>query len=303
MKAADLLTSPPPATGWSLDGRMAVVVRRQARGELRSAAVEVPEGTFEVGPVGLQDVDQDKLRPILNRLQQEVEGSRRAAVVVPSGWLRSHVLEFEQLPRRRQDIHEMLVWRLKKLLPVPPLTLRLAPVVQPAADGPRRLLVMAGVDRAIAELEAAFESVDVAPGIITSRIFALVDGSVAPGPILTVQQETGVLSLLLLIDDQPRVVRTKLMAGGGWAAIEREVSLTVGFIESQLGIEQDLALVASFEDESLADQFNQWVAATPRVSRAQEVRPSFVFDGTAVRERARSFRLDPIVNVLSGGVR
>ena len=51
MKIVDLLTSPPPATGWSLDGSLAAVVRRQSKAELRCAAVEIPEETFDVGPV------------------------------------------------------------------------------------------------------------------------------------------------------------------------------------------------------------------------------------------------------------
>ena len=150
MKISDLLTSPPPATGWSLDSTMAVVVRRQSKGELRSAAVEVPDGTFEVGPVGLQAVDEEKLRPVLARLQDEVEGTKRAAVVVPTGWLRTHILEFDQLPRRQADLREMVLWRLKKLLPVAPSSLRLATVTQPPSEGARRLLVLVGVERAIA---------------------------------------------------------------------------------------------------------------------------------------------------------
>ncbi len=142
---------------------MAAVVRRQRKAELRCAAVEIPDGTFDVGPVGLQAVDEDQLRPVLTRLQDEVEGSKRAAVVVPTGWLRTHMLEFEELPRRQADIREMVLWRLKKLLPVAPTSLRLATVTQPPSEGHRRLLVLVGVERAMASLESVFESVGVFP--------------------------------------------------------------------------------------------------------------------------------------------
>ncbi len=128
MKINDLLTSPPPATGWTLDTAMAAVVRRQEKTGLRCAAVEMPGDAFEVGPVGLQTVDEDKLRPVLARLQDEVEGSKRAAVVIPTGWLRTHMLEFDNLPRRQADVKDMVMWRLKKMLPVPPSSLRLAMV-------------------------------------------------------------------------------------------------------------------------------------------------------------------------------
>ena len=56
MKIKDLLTSPPPATGWTLDVAMAAVVRRQDKTGLRCAAVEMPDGVFEVGPNQYQAV-------------------------------------------------------------------------------------------------------------------------------------------------------------------------------------------------------------------------------------------------------
>ena len=303
MKIVDLLTSPPPATGWSLDGALAAVVRRQAKGELRCAAVEIPEETFDVGPVGLQAVDQDKLRPVLTRLQQEVEGSKRAALVVPSGWFRTHLIEFDELPRRQLDLHDMVVWRLKKLLPVAPSSLRLATVPQPPTDGPRRLLVMVGIEHALADLEAVFESAGVSPGIITPRIFAMAGGTGTPGPILNIQQEEGFLSLVLLIDDSPHVVRTKLLASNDWAVIERELMMTIGFIEASLGVEGGLTVAVSVEDQELNDRLLSWIASNPTLSSVETAPPSLVFEGTAVRDRVRPFRLDPLVNVLSGEVR
>jgi len=217
MKISELVTSPPPATGWSLDAAMAAVVRRQGKGELRCAAVDIPERAFEVGPVGLQAVDEERLRPVLTRLQDEVEGSIRAAVVVPTGWLRTHLLEFDELPRRQADVKEMVMWRLKKLLPVAPTSLRLTTVAQPPTEGARRLLILVGVERAIASLESVFESVGVSPGIITPRVFALADGSGEASRVLAIQQERGFLSIMLLLNDVPRVVRTKPLPNDDWS--------------------------------------------------------------------------------------
>jgi hypothetical protein len=303
MKTSELYTSPPPATGWSLDGTMAVVVRRQGKGELRCAAVDVPDGIFEVGPVGLQAVDEDKLRPVLQRLQDEVEGTRRVAVVVPTGWLRTHILEFDKLPRRQADIREIVLWRLKKLLPVAPSSLRLATVAQPPSDGVRRLLILVGVERALAGLESAFAAVGVSPGLISPRVFAVADGGGASSRVLAVQQESGFLSIMLLVDDQPKVVRTKPLPADDWAVVERELSLTLGFIRTNLGIEGGLNVGVSVENDVLSDRLKGWIAATDTLSPMASAPPSMAFDGTAVRDRVRSFRLDPVVNLMSGGVR
>lgn len=303
MKIPDFLTSPPPATGWSLDDETAAVVRRQAKGELRCAAADIPADTFEVGPVGLQSLDEDRLRPVLTRLQQEVEGSNRAAVVLPTGWLRTHLLEFEELPRRQADIKEVVMWRLKKLLPVAPTSLRLTTVTQPRGDGAHRLLVMAGVERALASLESVFASVGVSPGILTPRIFTVTDGGSSVPRFLAIQQETGFLSIMLLLDDSPYVVRTKPLPSNDWAVVERELNLTLGFIETSLGINDELKVGISVENDELARRLTGWVEAATSLSLARTESPSAVFRGTAIRDRAGSFRLDPVVNVMSGGVR
>jgi len=303
MKLLELFTSPPPATGWSLDTAMAAVVRRPGKTELRCAAVDIPDGTFEVGPVGLQAVDEDRLRPVLTRLQQEVEGSKRAAVVVPTGWLRTHLLEFDELPRRQADIRDMVLWRLKKLLPVAPSSLRLATVSQPPTDGARRLLILVGVERAMASLESVFESVGVSPGLLAPRIFAVADGSAMASRVLAVQQESGFLSIMLVLDDSPRLVRTKPLPSNDWAVVERELNLTLAFIETKLGIEDGLTVGMSVESDPLADRLKEWVEVSDKLSPGATEPPSLVFDGTAIRDRVGSFRLDPVVNVMSGGVR
>lgn len=303
MNIKELLTSPPPATGWSLDVAMAAVVRRQEKTGLRCAALDMPSGVFEVGPVGLQAVDEEMLRPVLARLQQEVEGSNRAAVVVPTGWLRTHMLEFDQLPRRQADIKDMVMWRLKKMLPVAPSSLRLAMVPQPQTEGRRRLLILVGVERALASLESVFDSVDVSLSIITPRVFAVADGTNTASPNLAIQQESGFLSIMLLLNDAPQVVRTKPLPADDWAVVERELNLTLGYIESSLGVESGLSVGISVENEALADCVKNWVASSEKMSPMVAPPPSLVFDGTVIRDRVGSFRLDPVVNVMSGGVR
>ncbi len=303
MKIPDTFTSPPASTGWSLDTEVAAVVRRQAKTELRCAAVDIPEGTFDIGPVGLQAVDEDKLRPVLTRLQEEVEGSNRAAVVVPTGWLRTHLLKFEELPRRQADIHDMVMWRLKKLLPVPPSSLRLATVAQPPTEGDRRLLILVGVERAMADLEAVFESVKVSPGLITPRLFAVAGGADLGSPMLTIQQESGSLSIMLLLDDSPYVVRTKPLVASDWAVVQRELVLTMAFIESRFDVKDGMTVGLSVEDEHLGDRLKNWVAEEASLTAASTPAPSLAFDGTAIRDRVGAHRLDPVVNVVSGGVR
>jgi len=303
MKLHELLTSPPLATGWSLDPEMAAVVRRHGRGDLGCAAVEVPAGTFEVGPVGLQMVDQERLRPLLTRLQGEITGSKRAALVLPTGWLRSHLLEFDHLPRRQSDVRDVVLWRLKKLLPVPPASLRLAMINQPSTGDSRRLLVLVGVERAIASLESVFESVGVSLGFVTPRVFAAAGSTDVTGPVLTIQQEPGFLALMLRIGEAPTLVRTKPLARDEWQVVERELVLTVGFIRSTLEIQEPLSVQLSLNNASIADRLRTWIELADDLEPAPPAVQPFAFDGSAVRERVGPFRLDPVLNLMAGGVR
>jgi hypothetical protein len=197
----------------------------------------------------------------------------------------------------------MVRWRLKKLLPVAPSSLRLATVAQPPVGDDRRLLVLVGVERALATLEEAFESVGVSPGVITPRIFSVIDAASAPSPLLVIQHERGFLSILLLVGDQPRMVRTKPLAGNDWVVVERELGLTLGFIRTFLGIEDGLTVAVSVEDAGLGEHVKRWIASDELLTGAEAPPPSMALDGTAIRDRVGAHRLDPVVNVISGGVR
>jgi hypothetical protein len=129
-------------------------------------------------------------------------------------------------------------WRLK--LPVPPTELRMSLVSLASSDGVRSMLAVVGLERALAELEAAFREIGVELGMITGQIFALAV-SPAPGACLLVQQEQGFLSMLLTEDGVPRLIRTKHLASSGSLAeaVRRELSLTLGYIRETLGLPGD----------------------------------------------------------------
>jgi hypothetical protein len=92
------------------------------------------------------------------------------------------------------------------------------------------------------------------------------------------------------------------MAGSDWPVVERELGLTMGFIAAKLGIESGVGVVVSVENESLGGRIAEWITGTPDVSLAATAAPSLAFDGTSIRDRVRPYRLDPVVNVLAGGV-
>jgi hypothetical protein len=300
-----LITSPPPNTGWTLGVTDAIVVHRTAGGELHCAAEEHSDGGFEVGPVGLQAMDSEVVVPAFARLKGAAEGAQTAAVIVPTGWLRSFLIEIDRVSRKESELHDVVRWRLKKLLPVAPTDLRLSVVPLPETGGKKPLLVMAGVERAMAAIEETFSSIGIEVGLITTRLFAIVPRNAgADRPILVIQHEEAFLSLLLLSEGVPRVLRTKPLAADGDSrgTVLRETGLTLGFIRDNLGVEGPIEVKLSCEDPDMDAQLREWLAAQEGLAPAPDgVLPPC--GPTTVASRVGPARIAPAAAVVMGELR
>lgn len=298
-----LFSTPPPDTVWSLDGKTVVVVHRDRKQGNRCVAVDTPEDLVELGPAGLQAVDVQRLTTLLTSLQETIKGDRRAAVVLPTHWVRCFLVEAADLPRRRADLQDVLRWRLKKLLPVSPTDLRIAASIQNPMGQTKSVLCSAVSEKAVAQLESAFDGAGVSPGLLLPRIFAL-----AAEPVSTdsrrviVQQEASVLSMAVVADGGVRLIRTKPLPESGrpWAGAEREISLLMSYVRTTMEITGGIEAVVSASDEASARSIAEWFGAqadvSVRISAAQPVCPdanlaAMLGDG----------RLAPMAAVLDGG--
>jgi len=296
-----LLTSPAPTTGWLLDGSSVAAIRRDPKnGILHCAAEAMPEGAVEIGPIGLHAVDRPRLVAALSSVQGRVEGARRAAVALPTGWVRAHLLDFDQLPRRQAEIDQVVLWRLKKLLPVLPSELRVSTVPYRSQEGRQRLLCMVGIDRVLAELEAAFAEVGVDPGMFTPRLFALAHGR-DHGTELVVQQETEFLTLLLVVEGEPRLLRTKPLPSGSEVedGIRRELHLVTGFMRSNLGVENRITVTISALSDGADQELRAWWSEQEGASVTQDA-DWLPFVDPAVTEKLGRARIAPVIAMIEG---
>jgi hypothetical protein len=305
MNWEQLVTSPPPSTSWVFDSQMVALAHRSKAGEIHCASENLPAGGLDVGPVGLQAIRSDALGPVLAKLKGVAEGSATAAVIVPTSWLRSFLLDVDRPPRREEELHDVVRWRLKKLLPVSPTDLRLSVVRLPGADGQRRLLVMAGIERAVAGIEACFSSVGVEVGLITTRLFALVPRFAGGArPLLVIQHEQGFLSLLLLVDGEPRLLRTKPLApgDGDGTSVLREAALTLGYIRQSIGVEGQIEVKLSCERTDMDSVVRGWFVEQEGLVPAPEAAVPPCGPSTVV-DRLGAACLAPALAVVSGELR
>ncbi len=305
MNWESLLTSPPPATAWDLGGEDVAVVHRTGPGEFHCAVEDVPEGAFEVGPVGLQAVDREAVAPVFTRLKGAAEGTSTAAVVVPTSWMRAFLLEADRLPRKENEVQDVIRWRLKKLLPVAPTELRLSVVRLPEVGGRRQVLVLAGIERAVASLETTFNTIGIQPGLITTRLFSLVPRtSSSDHPLLLIQLEPAFLSLMLLVGGTPRLLRTKPlspMAAVG-RSIERELRLNLEFIRDKIGLGGEIEVKLVCDDPVLDGELRRWMGELPQLAPFVEPSPPPCGPST-VAGRLGAARLAPALAVVTGEVR
>ncbi len=298
-----LLRSPPPRTGWVLDATEAVVLHRTPA-EAHCAVEALPASGFEIGSVGLQAVDLDAVSPVLARLKGATGGDETGAVVVPSSWLRSYLMDIDRAPRREDELQDVVRWRLKRLLPVPASEVRLSVVRLPEVEGVRRLLVMAGIERAVAAIEAAFTAVGIEIGMLTTRLFALVPrGAGGEHPTLVVQHEDGFLSLLLVAGSVPRLLRTKPLpsTGGEPAAVVREIGLNLSYIRDKIGVGDDIEVRFISLNTAVEAAVREFFAgATGLVSAPEALAPPV--GPTTVVQRIGAAALAPAVAVVTGEV-
>lgn len=301
-----IFTSPPPGAACCLDGGLAAVVHRDSKGGLHCAAETLPENTFDVGPVGLQAVQRPALATALAKLRGAAEGIGRVAVILPTGWMRSFLIDVDRVPRKRDELHDVVRWRLRKLLPVPPADLRLSVVPVQVAEGRRALLCMAALERAVATIESSFRNIGIEPGLISTRLFTVVPrDSGERGAMLVIQQEASFLSLLGLVSGQPFLLRTKPLPkhDDGASAVTREISLGIEYGRSEFAVDGDVNLLIVAKSDAVTQRIAEWVGDQPAGVRLVAASAKPLCAPTAIADRLGDTLLAPAVSVVTEGVR
>lgn len=263
MKWPAQFSSSPPDTVWSFDAETAVLLRRDSKLGNRCSAREIPQETFVVGSAGLQAVDQEKLKPLLAELDHSIRASKRPAIVLPTAWMRVFLIEGDDLPKAGQELEDVIRWRLKKILPIPPGDLRLAFSEQGSHHGKRHVLCSVGIEKALHSLESAFASLGWKPGLIVPRVLALsLKIPDIPGRRLILQHERGFFSLALVEDESILFLRTKPLPHRGekLETFTRELVMARSFIRESLDIDEELETLIVTEELELNKELGRRIA-------------------------------------------
>lgn len=153
-------------------------VRRDApRGFSQSRHFPYPPGTVETGATGTPRFHREAIA-------EAVEGGRRlsdgrltrASVLFPDSWARILPLDMETLPEDDDAAREMVLWKLKKLLPGVTADLTVVFRKMEASGEQPRLLVSAAPTDTLTSIEDAFEAAGVRVGALLPFSLALFEG-------------------------------------------------------------------------------------------------------------------------------
>ncbi len=138
---------------------------------------ELPAETFQDGALGgtLRSPGdfQAQLGEFIGRSREPI---KQASLVLPDEWLRLTFAEITELPRKVDEVEDVLRWKLRRLVPFNVDDLRVSatevsPV--PGQDEPRRLMLGIGLENQLAQIEASFAAAGVQIGTITNTTLAL----------------------------------------------------------------------------------------------------------------------------------
>ncbi len=215
--------------------------REPSPGFAESRHFPYPPNTLGTGPSGTPLFSREAIAEAVD-VARKASGDRlsKASVVFPDSWARILPIDFDTLPATRDAVRDMVVWKLKKLLPGITEDLSVVFDEMPAAgEGGLRLLVAAAPTELLRSVEQAFENVGVRVGALTPASLALFEGlspllgSLTGGDYGLIHRSPGSLVFVIARDGSPVFFRQR-PGEEGEEEQDQEVRLSLSYYLEKL---------------------------------------------------------------------
>lgn len=223
------------------DGVTYARVRREAPvGFAEARAFTYPAGALGSSATGTPIFTREALSEAVTAARRLAEGRlSRACVVFPDAWARIMPIDFDSLPDSEDAARELVLWKLKKLLPGVTSELSVTFREMPPAGAGRRLLVAAAPAESLRSIEEAFESLGVRVGVLAPASLVLFEGlarvlsGLAGGDYGLVHRTPGSFSFLIARDAAPLFFRQR-PAEAAPEDHEQELRLSLSYYAEKL---------------------------------------------------------------------
>ncbi len=151
---------PPDVIVLDNDGLLHARVSRGGRNPSIQQAKAYPlkSGAFVPGVVTPDLADEAALAEVLKRVRMETGRWERVSLLLPDAWFRMNLVDLPSLSEHHDEALHAVRWTLKRTLPIPPESLRIAwHVLGKSATG-LKLLVISAVEKTLEAIERTFAS-------------------------------------------------------------------------------------------------------------------------------------------------
>jgi len=169
---------------------------------------------------------------------------QRVSVLLPDSWFRINIVDLPSLPDRANEAMEVVRWSLKRTLPIPPDTLRLAYSVLSKTPAGVKLLVLSAVEKTLTAIEKVFAAAGL-EAILIEPIGLNIWNAVAVREALPNNGQANDRLFLYVRErefttavfrgEQPLFIRSRNL--GGERTLEQEIRLSATYLRDNLGTE------------------------------------------------------------------
>ena len=167
----------------------------------------------------------------------------RASVIFPDLWARTLPVELESVPDDSDAGREMVLWKLRKLLPGHPTDLAITYEPMPTLTDEKRVLVAAAPRETVESIERAFDEAGVKVGYLAPAGLAIFEGlartlsRAASGDYALLHRSSGALSFFIARGEEPIFFRQRPPEGHEEAdgdMQDREARLSLSYYAERL---------------------------------------------------------------------
>ena len=225
--------SPPHAFVASRDRLTYGRLSRRRDALLKVAQAPLPAPWYQLGPLGVLQVERAGLESALHTVLTSLEKSpRSASLILPDAWMRALVVDAGVLPRHREDAEEQLRWRLKKVLPCRPEDVRLD-YLQVGDNG--RHLVLVALEKPLATVEDVFAGAGVRLGRVEPLVLAVAALASGRDGGVVVAVDDHSLGIAVVSGGRLQLLREKVLpasAARAEAFLCHELTRSVGYLRA-----------------------------------------------------------------------
>ena len=198
--------------------------------------------TFTNAVVTPELANEAALAEGLRRMKMETGKWDRVSVLLPDSWFRINILDLPTLPERASEAMEVVRWSLKRTLPIPPESLRVAYSVLSKTPAGVKLLVLSAVEKSLKQIEKVFaasglEVILIEPiglniwNAVAVREAVPNDGRANDRLFLYVRERE--FTTAVFRGEQPLFIRSRNL--GGERTLEQEIRLSANYLRDNLG--------------------------------------------------------------------